>query len=97
MGLTASLASAFEAVGVSAATAATAAEATVVGTQALGAIKGFQALTNKPSAPPTPAAMRMPDPMEQEKAKQQSIAEMMARRGRQSTIVTQPQSGTLGG
>ena len=35
-----------------------------------------------------PGVTRMPDPLEQQKARQQSIAEQFARRGRASTILT---------
>lgn len=44
--------------------------------------------------PPT----AMPDPLEAQKAKEKSIIEQLARRGRQASILTNPPaSGTLGG
>ncbi len=43
--------------------------------------------------PPTP----MPDPKGQKDAKKRSIAEMMARRGRASTILTDSSNDALGG
>ena len=55
------------------------------------------AILPKPAIPPAPAPLRMPDPLEQQAAREKSIAEMMARRGRQASIVTQPADGKLGG
>ena len=44
--------------------------------------------------PPTP----MPDPLEQQRAKERSIMEQMARRGRSASILSTPDAGgTLGG
>lgn len=44
-------------------------------------------------APPTP----MPDPKGQKDAKKRSLAEMMRRKGRASTILTDTSSDALGG
>lgn len=71
------------AIGTSAATAAASAATT-------------RLLSPKPPGPLPIAAM--PDPLAEEQAKQQSIIEQLARRGRASTVLTQPASGgTLGG
>lgn len=50
-----------------------------------------------PKPPKVPGATPMPDPQATEEARKRSIAEQMARRGRASTILTDPVSGTLGG
>lgn len=58
-------------------------------------------LLNKKSAPApeVKSPTTMPDPLEQQKERERSIIEQMARRGRQSTILTEPSGGsqTLGG
>lgn len=46
--------------------------------------------------PPIEPVIEMPDPLEQEKARERSIMEQFARRGRASTIMTNS-GGTLGG
>lgn len=46
--------------------------------------------------PPIEPVVEMPDPLEQEKARERSIMEQFARRGRASTIMTNS-GGTLGG
>lgn len=95
MGATAAIA--LEAIGMEAATAATVAEVGSVAATAGAAYTGYKALTSKSPVPAAPQTMRMPDPLEQQAARQKSIAEMMARRGRQASIVTQPADGKLGG
>jgi hypothetical protein len=52
----------------------------------------------KPKPPQVPGVTPMPDLNSPEalQARQTSIAEQMARRGRASTILTQPSGGTLG-
>ena len=51
-----------------------------------------------PKPPKIPGATPMPDEQAQMEARKRSIAEQMARRGRASTILTEPASGgTLGG
>lgn len=54
-------------------------------------------LLNKPDAPQLPQPATMPDPLEQQKAKERSIIEQMARRGRSASILTNTASQTLGG
>lgn len=93
------------AAGAGAAAAGTAAGA-AVGGSALGAI-GTAAATAAvtagvgallmPDAPKTKDMPGMPDAKAQEEAKKRSIAEQMARRGRASTIMTEPASNKLGG
>ena len=50
----------------------------------------------KPSAPGVPPVIGMPDPLAQEQARKQAMIEQMARRGRQSTIMTDAASGGTG-
>lgn len=50
-----------------------------------------------PDAPELPSPAVMPDPLEQQKAKQRSLTEQMARRGRAGSILTNSGNGTLGG
>lgn len=55
-----------------------------------------------PDAPEPPQMKQtsitaMPDPMAQEKARKRSTIEQLSRRGRASTILTQPSGGRLGG
>ena len=73
---------------------------------AVGALVGTTAMNmmaDKPATPSTAAPsvkppVPMPDPKGNDAAKKRSIAEMMARRGRASTILTDPaQSDALGG
>ena len=49
-----------------------------------------------PKPPKAPGVTPMPDPLAQDEARRRSIAEQMSRRGRASTIMTQP-GGKLGG
>lgn len=53
----------------------------------------------QPKAPKTKAPTAMPDPLAQQQAEQQKILQQLARRGRASTILTNPASGggSLGG
>lgn len=58
-----------------------------------GISKLFNPTPERPSVPPvTP----MPDPMALEEAKKKSIIDQLARRGRASTILSQPSGGKLG-
>lgn len=50
-----------------------------------------------PAVPQVKPVMEMPDPLEQQKAKERSIIEQMARRGRSASILTSEGGGTLGG
>lgn len=50
----------------------------------------------QPKPPKAPAPLSMPDPLAQEEARRRALIEQMARRGRASTILSQP-SGKLGG
>ena len=50
-----------------------------------------------PDAPEAKKALEMPDPLAQEAARRREIAETMSRRGRASTIMTEPSGGKLGG
>lgn len=70
-----------------------------VGTGAATAAAGAATTRLLSPKPPGPAPLtQMPDPLAEEQAKQQSIVEQLARRGRASTILTQPPSGgSLGG
>ena len=71
-----------QAIGTSAATAA----ATAGVNQALA-----------PKRPDLPKPLAMPDPAEQERARQRAIIEQLSRRGRASTILSDSGPGTLGG
>jgi hypothetical protein len=51
----------------------------------------------KPDAPELKPVTPMPDPLEQQKAKERSIIEQMSRRGRSASILTDTGSATLGG
>ena len=53
--------------------------------------------SNAPSAEKLPPLIGMPDPLAQEEARKRSLIEQMSRRGRASTIMTQPSDGRLGG
>lgn len=67
------------------------------GAQAL-AIGGAQKLlAPTPTAPSVKPVTEMPDPLAQEAARKQSLLEQLARRGRQSTILTDAGNGKLGG
>lgn len=56
------------------------------------------ALTSKPGMPDVKAPTAMPDPLEQQKAREKSIIEQLARRGRSAAILTNESgSATLGG
>jgi hypothetical protein len=94
MGATASAISAFFSAGTGVAgTAATAAG--VAGAAVAADVAGDLLAPNVPKLAP-PAAM--PDPLETQKAKERSIIEQMARRGRAASILTSEGSGTkLGG
>jgi hypothetical protein len=60
----------------------------------LGAVNKMLA----PDLPELKGPSAMPDPLEMQKAQERSIIEQMARRGRQSTIMTNPGGAqTLGG
>lgn len=50
-----------------------------------------------PSKPGVPPPIAMPDPLAQEAARQQQIINATVRRGRASTILSQPGSDVLGG
>jgi len=50
-----------------------------------------------PGAPEVKAPLGMPDPLAQEAARQKQIAETTQRRGRASTVLTQPDTQKLGG
>lgn len=62
---------------------------------ALAGGAGTAALMPKP--PKLPDPVRMPDPLGQQEALQKALLEQTARRGRLSTILTEPPKGTLGG
>lgn len=52
----------------------------------------------KPDVPEVKSPTPMPDPLEQQKAREKSIIEQMSRRGRSASILTEPGSSqTLGG
>lgn len=68
--------------------------AAVAGTAGASAAK---LLTPKQQLPELRPVTAMPDPLEQQKAKERSIVEQMARRGRSASILTQPAGTTLGG
>jgi hypothetical protein len=53
--------------------------------------------SNAPSAEKLPPLIGMPDPLAQEEARKRALIEQMSRRGRASTIMTQPSDGRLGG
>jgi hypothetical protein len=65
--------------------------------QALGA--GVVSSLLQPKPPGVPAPTLMPDPQAQEAAKKKALLEQTARRGRQSTVLTEPgnPSDKLGG
>lgn len=64
--------------------------------QSLGGALVSGAMAPKP--PKIPGVTPMPDPLAQQEARRRSITEQLARRGRASTIMTQPApSGKLGG
>jgi hypothetical protein len=73
------------------------------GTQGAIATVGTAAATaavqnaTKPGAPEVKAPLGMPDPLAQEAARQKQIAETTQRRGRASTVLTQPDTQKLGG
>lgn len=67
-----------------------------------GATAALNAVTAKamaPKPPGLPAPIEMPDPLATEQARKKSLLEQMARRGRASTILTNPGAGRskLGG
>lgn len=84
-------------------TAATAGGMSAAATAALQAGAGAAATAGvtsllQPKIPGLPKPLPMPDPEAQNAARQKNIAEMMARSGRVSTIMTAPGgSGKLGG
>ena len=49
-----------------------------------------------PDAPQAEKPLPMPDPLETQKAKERSLVEQMARRGRSASILTNAGGGTLG-
>lgn len=49
------------------------------------------------AAPDVPDPVEMPDPLEQQRAKQRSLVEQLSRRGRSSTILTNQGGTKLGG
>ena len=55
------------------------------------------ALTKAPPTPPVPPPTLMPDQGQIAQASQASLTDQLARRGRASTIMTGPTSGTLSG
>ena len=77
-----------------------ASQATVIGAGVAAAgTAATIALAPKPGQvqlPGLPQPVAMPDPLQQEQARQRSIAESLARRGRASTILTQDTSDKLG-
>ena len=79
-----------------AATAAWMAEAASAAATVVGTAMVTKAMTPNVKTPEVKPTLAMPDPLAQEAARKREIAETMSRRGRASTIMTQP-SGTLGG
>jgi hypothetical protein len=52
---------------------------------------------SKSDAPEVKPLTPMPDPLAQETARKQALIDQMSRRGRQATIMTDDNSGKLGG
>ncbi len=69
-----------------------------IGNAALQAGVGYAASSLlAPGRPKIVGATPMADPAGQEEARRRSVTEQLARRGRASTIMTQPPGGKLGG
>lgn len=75
------------------------ADAVITGlTAAAGGAVASKLLAPSVQTPEVKPPTAMPDPLAQQKAKERSIIEQMARRGRQGSILTSPSgSETLGG
>ena len=85
--------------GVSAETAGTIGTVAAAAAPTIGSAVATAGVTQllAPKPPTVPGPIAQPDALAQEQARQRAIAESMARRGRASTILTAPASGTLGG
>lgn len=84
----------------SAATAGAGASLSSIALQAGATALGTGLITKAlaPGAPDIKGPTPMPDPLEQQRAKERSIIEQMARRGRSASILTDAAgTGTLGG
>ena len=62
-----------------------------------GLVTGGVQAALAPKRPDLPKPLPMPDPVAQEEERKRSIIEQLARRGRASTVLSDPGPGTLGG